>query len=178
MGKVRRKQEVKETEPASDTLRRIISILFTLAGIVLIFRFVFKLFGANPDNQFVDFLYGITEPYVGIFSGIFAETEWGNGVFEPATLIALVVLFVVSWLIQSLFAKRTVRREEYVASEEDAKHQRPTENTSDPGNNERVRKEEYQTKEVSDAEGSRVQKKEVEEEKIHDNLDEEKAKKG
>lgn len=122
---VRSKREVKEKEPAMDTLRRFINILFTLAGIILLFRFVFLLFGANPNNQFVSLLYDITEPYVGIFSGIFPETEWASGVFEPATLIALVVLFIASWLVQSIFAKRTLRREEYVAS-----HHPPEDNSS------------------------------------------------
>ncbi len=166
MGEVRRKREVKETEPATDTLRRVINIIFSLAGIILIFRFVFRLFGANPDNQFVDLLYRITEPYVGIFSGIFAEVEWGNGVFEPATLIALVVLFIASWLIQSLFAKRTVRREEYTSSDQTTEYRSSEENTADTGNSQRVRKEETRTEEVSDAQGERVRKENVEQEKI------------
>lgn len=117
MKNVERRREVRETEAPTDTLRRIVNIIFTLAGLLLIFRFVFLLLGANPNNRFVDAIYGITEPFVSIFSGIFAETSWGNGIFEPASLLALVVLFIASWLIQALFAKRTVRREEYTASE-------------------------------------------------------------
>ena len=117
MKNVERKREVRETEAPTDTLRRIVNIIFTLAGLLLIFRFVFLLLGANPNNGFVDAIYGITEPFVMIFSGIFAERSWSDGVLEPASLLALVVLFIVSWLVQSLFAKRTVRREEYTASE-------------------------------------------------------------
>jgi len=117
MKNTQHKREVKETEAPTDTLRRIVNILLSLAGFILVFRFVFLLFGANPDNAFVNLIYSGTEPYVGLFSGIFAESEMGPGVFEPATIIALVVLFIASWLIQSLFAKRTVRREEYAASE-------------------------------------------------------------
>jgi len=117
MSNMQHKREVKETEAPTDTLRRIVNILLSLAGFILVFRFVFLLFGANPDNAFVDLIYRGTEPYVGLFSGIFAESEMGSGVFEPATIIALVVLFIASWLIQSLFARRTVRREEYAASE-------------------------------------------------------------
>ncbi|NBG87894.1 YggT family protein [Isachenkonia alkalipeptolytica] len=141
MRDVQKKREVKETETATDTLRRVIRIIFSLAGIILLFRFVFLLFGANPDNQFVDTLYGITEPYVGIFSGIFPETEWGRGVFEPATLIALVVLFIASWLIQSLFAKRTLRREEYVASDHTPKEDPSSETTEDTAVREKVKEE-------------------------------------
>lgn len=116
MKDIERKKRVKKTEPAGDTVRRIVNILFTLAGIVLLFRLIFKLFGANPENVFVDTLYNITEPYVGIFQGIFSEVEWQSGVFEPATVIGMVVLFIVSWLIQSLFSRRTVRQEEYATT--------------------------------------------------------------
>jgi len=118
------RKSVKKTEPAADTFRRIVNIIFTLAGIVLLFRFVFKLLGANPENVFVENLYRITDFAVGIFDGIFAEVQWQNGVFEPATIIALVVLFVISWLIKSLFAKRTVRQEEYRATTETPKETR------------------------------------------------------
>lgn len=127
MNDMEHKKRVKKTEPVGDTVRRIVNILFTLAGIVLLFRLVFKLFGANPENVFVDNLYSITEPYVGIFQGIFSEVEWQSGVFEPATVIGMVVLFIVSWLIQSLFSRRTIRQEEYATTTET----RETTNTKD-----------------------------------------------
>ena len=118
------RKNVKKTEPPADTIRRIINIIFTLAGIVLLFRLIFKLLGANPENAFVENLYKITDFVVGIFEGIFAEIQWQNGVFEPATVIALVVLFIISWLIKSLFAKRTVRQEDYRATTEAPKETR------------------------------------------------------
>ncbi len=147
MGEFRKTREVKETEPSTDTLRRIINIIFSLAGIILLFRFVFLLFGANPDNQFVDLIYSVTEPYVGIFSGIFTNIDWARGVFEPATLIGLVVLFIVSWLIQSIFAKRTVRREEYTATDRTTTDHTTTEQTADTRNNQQVRKEKHRQEE-------------------------------
>ncbi|SHE81269.1 YggT family protein [Alkalibacter saccharofermentans] len=111
MSNMERKRQVNETEAPTDTLRRVVNILLSLAGFILVFRFVFLLFGANPDNGFVSIIYRITEPFVVLFNGIFAESDMGNGVFEPATIIVLVILLIVSWLIQSLFAKRTVRRQ-------------------------------------------------------------------
>ena len=117
MKNVERSRKIKEKEAPGDTLRRIVNLLFSLAGFLLVFRFVFLLFGANPDNRFVDVIYSITGPYVGIFHGIFSESEWESGVFEPATIIAMVVLFIVSWFIQSLFARRTVRKEQHTTSE-------------------------------------------------------------
>ena len=120
MSDVEKKREVRETEPPTDTIRRIINIIFTLIGFLLIFRFVFLILGANPDNQFVDIIYSVTAPMVAIFTGIFEERDFGQGVLEPATLIALAVLFIISWALQSLFASRTVRREEYVEEDREA----------------------------------------------------------
>jgi hypothetical protein len=125
MSDVEKKREVRETEPPTDTIRRIINIIFTLIGFLLLFRFVFLILGANPDNQFVDIIYSVTAPMVAIFTGIFEERDFGQGVLEPATLIALAVLFIISWALQSLFASRTVRREEYV--EEDRREAPPRE---------------------------------------------------
>lgn len=78
------------------------SIIYYLLGIlevVLGFRFVLKLLGANPESGFVDFVYGLSGIFVAPFNAIFTTPEAaGNvvkAVMEPATLIAMLVYFLL-----------------------------------------------------------------------------------
>jgi len=73
MEQVTRQTESHSTEPASHTTARIVGVIFAVFEIILGFRLVFKLLGANPDNGFVNVIYSITKPVVGIFSGIFPK---------------------------------------------------------------------------------------------------------
>jgi type IV secretory pathway VirB3-like protein len=104
-------QMIKETETHkirqnSNVAQRIIYTISSVILAVLAFRFIFRLFGANPDNGFVRVVYALTKPFVGIFEGIFS-TATINGaettvVFEPATLIAMVVIALVFWVVLKL----------------------------------------------------------------------------
>jgi hypothetical protein len=69
--------------------------------VLLAFRFIFKLLGANPISGFVIFLYSITNIFIAPFSGIF-ESFTTNGlsvqsVFEPASLIAMLIYGIIAW---------------------------------------------------------------------------------
>ncbi|TYQ18084.1 UNVERIFIED_CONTAM: hypothetical protein Cloal_0489 [Acetivibrio alkalicellulosi] len=78
-------------------------IYYTLGVIevLLAFRFMFKLLGANTLSGFVVFLYAITNIVIAPFSGIF-DSFVTNGlaaqsVFEPATLIAMMIYAIAAW---------------------------------------------------------------------------------
>lgn len=77
-----------------------------LIEILLAFRFVFKLLGANPSSGFVAFIYSLTHPFLAPFSGIFhVSTTTGaetTSVFDPAILIAIVVYALIGWGIAKL----------------------------------------------------------------------------
>jgi len=105
------KLETRNTTSEGSMTKKIIIVIFSFIEVILGFRFVFKLMGANPTNVFVKGLYAITQFFVGIFEGIFsiatttgAETE---AVFEPATLIAIVVVALIAWGILKLMSDRT-----------------------------------------------------------------------
>lgn len=89
-----------------DTLEYLIYFLFGILEILLVFRFFFKMTGANSSNIFVGTIYNITQYFVSPFAGIF-PTNVTNGVttaavFEPATIIAIVVYGVLVWAIVEL----------------------------------------------------------------------------
>lgn len=102
--------ETRKTQPESHTAQRAVSIVFGIIEIILAFRLVFKLLGANPGNGFVKGLYAITQPIVGIFEGIFSKATTAGAettaVFEPATLILMVIIGLIAWAVMKMMVPR------------------------------------------------------------------------
>jgi hypothetical protein len=69
--------------------------------ILLAFRFVFKLAGASLASSFVSLIYTITRifvlPFEGIFRRGFTQGVETTAVFEPATVVAMLVYAVLVW---------------------------------------------------------------------------------
>jgi len=84
---------------ALDTGQRVIWFIAGLFLIDLGLRFFFKLTGANAGSGFANFIYGTTEPLVAPFRGIFGAAASGAAVFEPVTLVAMLVYALVAWLL-------------------------------------------------------------------------------
>jgi flagellar biogenesis protein FliO len=107
-----KKLETRNSSSEGSMAKRIVVVLFSLVEIVLGFRFVFKLMGANPDNVFVKGLYDLTHLFVGVFEGIFAKIVVSDAavkaVFEPATLIAIIVVGLIAWGVMKLMSQNTV----------------------------------------------------------------------
>ncbi len=86
---------------------QIIWYIFGFIEIVLAFRFVLKLLGANPNAGFTQFIYSLSSPFAGPFAGIFsASTNQGaetTSFFEWSTLVAAVVYVVITWGIIKIF---------------------------------------------------------------------------
>jgi len=83
------------------TVTRVIVLLFTVLEIVLLVRFIMKFAAANPDQPLVSALYGITEPLVRPFQGIFPAVTSPIVVDIPA-LLAILFLFGIAALIVAL----------------------------------------------------------------------------
>ena len=84
------------------TFGAFVAVAFAVIETLLMFRFGFLLAGANPSNGFVNFIYDISGGLVDPFEGIVAADTVGDGVFEPASLIALVVHAAVALLLMML----------------------------------------------------------------------------
>jgi len=82
------------------TLTRVLMLIFTVLEVLLLFRFLLKLFGANQSQPLVAGLYGFTNPLVRPFEGIFAIPA--DSAFDVAALLAIVFLFLVAALIVAL----------------------------------------------------------------------------
>ena len=80
---------------------RVMTLIFTVLEVLLFLRFTLKLLGANIGQPLVNGLYGITEPLVRPFQGIFPEPRVGV-VIDIAALMAVLFLFLVAALIVAL----------------------------------------------------------------------------
>lgn len=97
---------VHSSRGAAEFVRDSMRSLAMLIGVVafgllalLSFRFAFLLGGANPSNGFVEFIYDSTGWLVDPFDGIASQSDSGDGVFDPATLIAMAVVITVTVLV-------------------------------------------------------------------------------
>ena len=91
------------------TASRVIALVFTVVEVLLLVRFTFKLLGANADQPFSSAIYGITEPLVAPFRGIFTQPA-GTPVVEIAALLSIVFFVLVAALIVALVRAYTGRR--------------------------------------------------------------------
>ncbi len=82
---------------------QIVWYIFGLIEVLLAFRFVLKLLGANPEAGFTSFIYGITYIFAAPFLNVFGITRVAGSVFEWTTLLAMFVYWVVAMGIIKLF---------------------------------------------------------------------------
>lgn len=79
-------------------------LIWFITGIILLllsFRFILSLLGANRNNQFADFIYDASHPLVSPFFNLFSYEviDYGVSRFELYTLFAMLVYGVVAWLL-------------------------------------------------------------------------------
>jgi uncharacterized protein YggT (Ycf19 family) len=89
---------------------RVVTLLFTVLEVLLLLRFILKLTGANAQQALVNGLYGVTEPLVRPFQGIFPEPA-GPPVLDLAALLAIAFFFLIAALIVAIVRAVTSARE-------------------------------------------------------------------
>ncbi len=83
---------------------QVVWYLFGLIEVLLAFRFVLKLLGANPVAGFSSFIYGVTYIFATPFLTVFRSSQIVTGsTFEWVTLLAMFVYWVIAIGIIKLF---------------------------------------------------------------------------
>jgi YggT family protein len=70
---------------------------------IFLLRFFLKLLGADPNNQFAQFLYSLTGFFLYPFAGIVQSGKFGTNVvhfFEWSTLIGMLVYGLLYWILK------------------------------------------------------------------------------
>lgn len=82
---------------------QVIWYILGIIEVVLAFRVLLKLLGANTFSGFTSFIYAISDPFALPFAGILGVTGISEMVFEWSTLIAMAVYAIVAYGIVALF---------------------------------------------------------------------------
>ncbi len=101
-----RKVATSSSADGRSTITNIVWYIVGLIEVLIAIRFILKVFGANPNSSFVDFIYNITGVLTAPFDSIFRVTSSTSGivhsVFEPSILVAAAVYGLIGWGIVSL----------------------------------------------------------------------------
>ncbi|GAC1387483.1 MAG: hypothetical protein NVS1B7_0930 [Candidatus Saccharimonadales bacterium] len=77
---------------------RIVSLIGGIIVSLLGLRFILSLLGANRDNAFASFIYGLSHPFVAPFFGLFNYREqFGVSRIEVETLVAMAFWALLTW---------------------------------------------------------------------------------
>ena len=79
-----------------------IFLLFGILEALLGIRFVLGLLAANPAAGFAQLIYGLTNPFLAPFVGLFGQPSYGGMVFEWNALIAILVYVLLAGLLVKL----------------------------------------------------------------------------
>lgn len=92
--------------PSTKPLYRgtqVVWYIFGLIEVLLAFRFVLKLLGANPDAGFSNFIYTVTYPLASPFLSVFGTSKAAGSILEWTTILAMFVYWVIAIGIIKLF---------------------------------------------------------------------------
>jgi len=92
--------------PSTKPLYRGTQIVWYILGIIevlLAFRFILKLLGANPAAGFTSFIYSVTHIFAVPFLSVFGISKVSGSVFEWTTILAMFVYWVIAIGIIKLF---------------------------------------------------------------------------
>jgi len=95
--KVEPPQQVYEEKKAILRYRQIIWYVLGIIELLLLIRFLLKLFGANPTSLFAILTYTISTPFTIIFIDLFPSTVSGAIIIEWSTLFAMLIYLIIAW---------------------------------------------------------------------------------
>lgn len=96
-------QKVYEKKKTIFRTYQVIWYILGVIEILLTFRVVLKMLGANVSSPFVSLIYIVSDPLAAPFSGIFGvSTNPTGALFEWSTLVAMAVYAVVAYAIMQL----------------------------------------------------------------------------
>ncbi|MBA3283618.1 MAG: YggT family protein [Nitrosopumilus sp.] len=101
---------------------QIVWYILNLLEVLLAFRFVLRLMGANAGAGFTSFIYAVTYPFVAPFLNVFSISRVAGATFEWTTLLAMFVYWLIAWgIIRIITMNRPVSTTEadYKLSKQD-----------------------------------------------------------
>jgi hypothetical protein len=114
------------SSPRTRPLYRGTQVVWYIIGlleILLAFRFVLKLLGANPAAGFSAFIYGVTYIFAAPFLTVFRYTKVEGSILEWTTLLAMLVYLLVAWgIIRGFLMSKEVSTPEAARKLDEQEH--------------------------------------------------------
>ena len=102
----KKQREFQKKEYRITKASKIVYYILGVLEVLLAFRFVFKILGANTESTFVSFIYSASNLFLKPFSGIFrkavSEGIETKSILEPTLIIGMLVYALLAWGIVKL----------------------------------------------------------------------------
>lgn len=95
-------QKEYQTKKAIFRTYQVIWYILGIIEVVLAFRIMLKLFGADAQSGFTNFIYAISNPFALPFAGILGISGVSDMILEWSTLIAMIVYAILAYGIVML----------------------------------------------------------------------------
>lgn len=97
---------VRSGATSHETYEYLVYYIFGALDVLLAFRLILKIAGASTASFFVNFIYSLSKifilPFEGMFRRVTAEGVETTSIFEPATIVALIVYAILAFGIVKL----------------------------------------------------------------------------
>lgn len=90
-------QKVYDKKKTIFRSNQVIWYLLGIVEVLLGFRIILKVLGANAASGFTNLIYSLSDILVLPFRGIFRVGVSGGSVIEPSALVAIVVYLILAW---------------------------------------------------------------------------------
>jgi hypothetical protein len=99
---VRTSQSEPEREQRILTFKmgQLIWLIFGVLEVLIALRIGLMLVGANPGNQVVALIYGITSLFLLPFVGLIASPAIGGFVLEISSMFAMLIYALIAWVVE------------------------------------------------------------------------------
>ncbi len=90
----------------NSSVARIVNFIYFLFGVLellLAVRIILHLVGANVENGFANFVYGLSAPFVALFASLLQNPALSTmATLEITTLIAMIIYLILAWVLGRL----------------------------------------------------------------------------
>jgi uncharacterized protein YggT (Ycf19 family) len=86
---------------------RAVQLAYLVFGVIdglLLIRLVLKLLGANPRAGFSNWIYSVTDIFLGPFKNLLPTVGNEQSLLELSTVVAILVYALIGWAVARLFA--------------------------------------------------------------------------
>lgn len=91
-------------------VKQVVYLVLGVLETLLVLRFALKLLAANPNAAFTSFVYGLTEPFVTPFEGVFPTPGTHGTILDLAAVLAMIVYALLAWgIVNTIFTFNTRR---------------------------------------------------------------------